>query len=426
MSHIGLVTPAYTGHVNPMITLGHELQARGHQVTLIATPDAREDCERDGIAFVPIGAAEFPPGALEAFTDKQGTLTGVPAIRFIMKDLVAIAAVQSRELLGAVTAHGIDALVIDQILPMGSVIAEKLDIPYVTLCSLLPLNTDVSVPPFMMPWPYAQTVKSRIQNTIGYRVQEIIERPLRILTNKQRAAWGMKASTVDGTFSDLAQIAQIPTSLDYPRKNAPACFHNTAPLHDFDWVEEVPFPWEALDGRPLIYASMGTLQNRLKGIFATIAEACADLDAQLVISLGHRGAPIPTHFPGNPIVVDYAPQLDLLKRASLHIGHGGLNTVLQTLACGLPMVLLPAATDQPGVAARVKHLGAAEFIPVRKATPAKLRAAIHTIQTNPTYRANAQNYQNQAKNVNGVHHSADIIEQAFTTRQPVLRTAIHA
>lgn len=422
MSHIGLVTPAYTGHVNSMIALGHELQRRGHRVSLIATPDARQAAVRNEIDFIPIGAGEFPPGSLDRFTDTQGTLTGIPAIRFIMKDLQRIATVQARELLGAVEANGVDALAIDQILPMGSVVAQKLDIPYVTMCSLLPLNTDVSVPPFMMPWPYSESVQARIKYTIGYKVQALIERPLTILVNSQRVAWGMEPTTVDGTFSTLAQISQVPASFDYPRKNAPACFHNAAPLHDFNRVDDVPFPWDELDGRPLIYATMGTLQNRLKGIFRTIAQACAGLDAQLVISLGQRGAPIPADLPGNPIVVDYAPQLEIIKRASLHVGHGGLNTVLQSLARGLPMVLMPAATDQPGTASRAKHIGVAEFIPVRRVTARKLRAAIETVQSDPSYRQNARRYQESMQELDGVSRSADILEQAFRTRLPVLRT----
>lgn len=31
---------------------------------------------------------------------------------------------------------------------------------------------------------------------------------------------------------------------------------------------EIPFPWEQRDGRPLIDASLGTLQNRQLGLFA--------------------------------------------------------------------------------------------------------------------------------------------------------------
>ncbi|MGK7940133.1 MAG: hypothetical protein AB4062_08290 [Crocosphaera sp.] len=46
------------------------------------------------------------------------------------------------------------------------------------------------------------------------------------------------------------------------------------------------FPYEKLTGQPLIYASLGTIQNRLIQVFQQIAEACLGLDAQLVISLG--------------------------------------------------------------------------------------------------------------------------------------------
>jgi UDP:flavonoid glycosyltransferase YjiC (YdhE family) len=49
----------------------------------------------------------------------------------------------------------------------------------------------------------------------------------------------------------------------------------------------VDFPWERLDpDRPLVYASMGTLQNGILRTFRMIAEACAGLGVQLVISLG--------------------------------------------------------------------------------------------------------------------------------------------
>lgn len=75
---------------------------------------------------------------------------------------------------------------------------------------------------------------------------------------------------------------------------------------------------------------MGTLQNRLNDVFYTIAEACTDIDAQLVISLGGGQAPETfSNLPGNPLVVKYAPQLELLQKASLNITHAGLNTTLE-------------------------------------------------------------------------------------------------
>jgi hypothetical protein len=55
--------------------------------------------------------------------------------------------------------------------------------------------------------------------------------------------------------------------------------------------------------------------------------------------------------------VNQAPQLPLLGRASLTVTHAGLNTVLESLAQGVPQVAIPVSYDQPGVAARIAHHG---------------------------------------------------------------------
>lgn len=454
MSHIGLVAPAYTGHINPMITLGHELLRRGHQVSLISTPDAeaavvrsnaslssaarsgagrssadRGGTSRGGLAFVPVGAAQFPVGSLERFTDRQGRLVGLRAIRFNFTDLARIAAAHERDLPGAVRENGVDALVVDQFQPIGAAVAQSFDIPYVSLCNHMPLNTDLSVPPWMMPWAPGDPARAgtRRRNSLGYRARDLAERPLHAEAGRIRARWGLAPVSADEAFSSLAQIAQIPAFFDFPREQAPECFHHTGPLTDFSGAiggaDPLAFPWDALDGRPLIYAAMGTLQNRSERVFRIIAEACAGLDAQLVIALGRRGARIPADFPGNPIIVDYAPQVELLARASLYIGHGGMNSALHALAHGVPMVILPAAADNAGVAARAKHLGVGEFIPVTRLSARKLRAAIERVQAGQSYRDNALKYQNAVRDVDGAGRAADIAEEAFRTRRPVIRTA---
>ncbi len=88
-------------------------------------------------------------------------------------------------------------------------------------------------------------------------------------------------------FSELAQICQQPAEFEFPRQHLPQCFHFNGPYHNPASRESTPFPFEKLTGKPLIYASMGTLQNRLRGrVFENIAQACVGLDAQLVIALG--------------------------------------------------------------------------------------------------------------------------------------------
>jgi len=74
-------------------------------------------------------------------------------------------------------------------------------------------------------------------------------------------------------------------------------------------LSPVPFPFAQLTGKPLIYASMGTVQNRLLDVFQTLASACEGLDAELVISLGAGASSksLPP-LPGNPMFVGYALQ----------------------------------------------------------------------------------------------------------------------
>ncbi|OZH52616.1 glycosyl transferase family 1, partial [Hydrocoleum sp. CS-953] len=94
-----------------------------------------------------------------------------------------------------------------------------------------------------------------------------------------------------------------------------------------------------MTGKPLIYASLGTLVNSQVDVFDKIATACEGLDAQLVISLGGSATPesLP-NLPGNPLVVKYAPQLELLQKATLTITHAGMNTTLECLNNAVPMV----------------------------------------------------------------------------------------
>lgn len=181
------------------------------------------------------------------------------------------------------------------------------------------------------------------------------------------------------------------------------------------------FPWSQLDGRPLIYASMGTLQNGVDRIFRQIAEACAGSPWQLVIALGGGDPASLGPLPGNPIVRAYAPQMELLQKASLTITHAGLNTVMESLAAGVPMVAIPITNDQPGAAARLEWVGAGIRIVPRQLTVERLRAAIHAVMSTPSYRANAVRQSEAIAASGGVRTAADIIETACQTQRPVFR-----
>src|ERR1017187_8768041 len=123
----------------------------------------------------------------------------------------------------------------------------------------------------------------------------------------------------DDALSTLAQVAQLPAALEFEieMRNRHPLLHYTGPFIDVQQRPRIDFDWNRLDGRPLVYASLGTLQNGSERVFRIIAEACASIPVQLVISLGggidreRLGA-----LSGNPIVEKYVPQLELLKRSA--------------------------------------------------------------------------------------------------------------
>jgi MGT family glycosyltransferase len=228
---------------------------------------------------------------------------------------------------------------------------------------------------------------------------------------------GLKIDWKDpaATASKLGVITQTPKQFDFPGIPWPAQFHYTGPFHDDEGRDPVPFPWEILTDKPLIYASLGTLVNGLDDVYKCILEAVEPLaDVQVVLSVGENIdlqnlGPIPS----NTIVVRSAPQIELLKGAVLCITHAGLNTTLESLAQGVPMVAIPVGYDQPGVAARIAHHGTGEFIEVDELTTVRLGGLVQKVLQVPSYRERAEYFQRVISKTRGLDVAADIIEQAF-------------
>jgi MGT family glycosyltransferase len=414
MSHLGLICPELSGHLNPMTTLGRELQRRGHRVTVIARLDARRKVESTGLGFMAVGVEDFPEGSMPATTKELGRLKGLRAVQFTADLLRRNVMTMLRDAPGVVTREKVDALIVDQVSPAGGTVADLLGLPWIMVSNALALNPDPHLPPCVLPWPYVNGQIGVARNALGDALLRWLARPIINTINGHRHQHGLvPLAGAFSTGSCRAQIAQQPAFFEFPRRQRVDILHYTGPWHHAGSHEEIPFPWEKLDGRPLIYASMGTLQNRQQFIFETIAAACAGLDAQLVISLGSHdqdAATMAQTFAGTPIVVPIAPQLALLERASLVITHAGLNTALESLSRGVPMVAIPITNDQPGVASRLAWLGAAEVVQPAKLTVPRLRAALEKVLRTPSYREIAQRYREEIQRADGLKRAADIVE----------------
>ena len=393
MTHVGLLCPAASGHLNPMTTLGHALRQRGHRVTLVSIADGRARALAAGLEFAPIGAAEYPEGSTRALFARLGELSGPAAFRATVEHFQRSTGVILRDTPPLLRQLGVEALLIDQTSFGGASIAQALDLPFVSVSCALLLNPDPDVPPVNTGWAYSPRRLARLRNRLGYALLGRLSRPITGIVLDYRRAMGLpELRDPSQAWSPLLQICQQPAELEYPRQTLPDCLHFTGPLSDPASREPQDFPWDQLTGQPLIYASLGTIQNRQLGLFQTIASACRDLDAQLVIGLGGGCRPEDlAELPGSartrsPLVVGNAPQLQLLARATLTITHAGLNTVLESLRCGVPMVAIPIANDQPGVAARIAWTGTGAVVPLRRLSEPRLRRAIDQVWNDPACR----------------------------------------
>lgn len=426
MTHYGLICPAASGHLNPMTTLGYELKKEGHRVTLFGIVDAEPKATAAGLEFQSIGESDFPKGFMKEIFTELGKMSGFAALRYTIKYIQQGAVVTLREVPTLIKQAGIDALIVDQVAPEGGSIAESLNIPFVSCASALMINRDVSVPPFSTSWSYNSSHWAKVRNWAGYKLLNRAGKPIRDVINEYRSEWNLQPIlNPNDYYSKLAQLCQQPSEFEFPRQNLPNCFHFTGPYNNISSREPTPFPFEKLTGQPLIYASMGTIQNRLLEIFHYIAEACNGLDVQLVISLGGSASPEALKgLLGNPLVVGYAPQLELLQKTTLTITHAGMNTTLESLNNGVPMVAIPIANDQPGVASRIVWSGSGEAIPVKKVNVNNLRTAIKKVLTEDSYQKNALRLQAAIKKAGGTKRAIDIVEQAISTGKPVLNQRV--
>jgi zeaxanthin glucosyltransferase len=400
-----------------MTALARRLEQRGHKVVIFGIADTEARVRAAGIDFQLIGAADYPLGTLQKLDQRLGELKGLATFRFTVQRVKDTARMVLRDGPEAVRDANLDAMLIDEA-DMGGNVAEHLNLPFVSIAFFPPLIKDDRIPPFCFGWQAGQDRLSRLRNRLGMRLLSRVAAPIYTVVNQQRKAWNLKPLTHSAdSLSPLAQITQLPHALEFTTACKPTNLHYTGPFVDNQQRPPVDFPWHQLDGRPLVYASLGTIQNGSETIFQTIAEACAGLNAQLIISLG--GGLNPARLgalAGDPIVVSYAPQLQLLKRAAAVITHAGLNTVLESLAEGVPLVAMPLGNDQPGVAARVAAKGAGIVIPPRKLNVQRLRTAVRSVLEDNSYRTAARNLQTAIQQVNALETAADIIEDALNIR----------
>ena len=301
-------------------------------MTLIGRPDAQKKTETAGLEFAVVGEKEFPAGSLAQTTAKLGRLAGLKCDSIYSR----VAAARRSHSLGSGAGRHYDCRCRRIACGSGHTCRRdgRGDAAF-AICFGLQCAGAKSDPSSS---PGSDTVALSSRHNLAlaqcaWRFHPASGRPTDH-SRDQRAAsptWSISKWQCGFRRSGLAQIAQQPAFFDYPRERLPDNFHYTGPWHALESGDKMEFPWEKLDGPPI--------NIRFDGNSAESTSAHLSGD-RFRLRRARRAARFVTGKPrstldlklaGAAIVVPFAPQLELLRRAALTITHAGLNTALESL-----------------------------------------------------------------------------------------------
>jgi zeaxanthin glucosyltransferase len=319
---IGFLSLPLTGHLNPMTALGRKLQARGHEVMFIGVPDIEPVVRAADLDFVPFCENEYPLGSVAKRWGAVANLQGLDVVRYTFRELTPpLVKAALEHLPGKIAETGVNALILDTAYRLLEIVPMHLRLPYVQIWNVLHFDFSGSTPLALYSWQHEPSPEALARNAAGLQIVREIRQPIMPIARSYAEGNGLEIDWDNpaATVSKLAVITQTPKEFDFPIPHLPPQFHYAGPFHDNEGREPVPFPWEKLTGKPLIYASMGTLVNGMKSVYATILEAVGEFpETQVVLSIDKNFNPDDLGpIPSNTIVVRTAPQMELLERAAL-------------------------------------------------------------------------------------------------------------
>ena len=209
MSRIGFIVLYAPGHINPSLTLARALANAGHEIVFFNLLDIAPAVP-DDLRFVSFAEAEFPSGSLRISMKTIGELSGPPAMAFYIERMTTLLQASFKNLPDLITRESLNLLVIDQLFPGASTIADHLHLPFVSLANALHVNREPTIPPPLFTWPYDPSPAGIERNAKGWAGVAHFFSPLLALVNTQRSAWNLPpyADFLEDSFSPLAQISR--------------------------------------------------------------------------------------------------------------------------------------------------------------------------------------------------------------------------
>ena len=356
MARFLLVPLPLTGHLNAALALGQALAAGGHDVAWCGPETDLRPLTGPNAQIYPTGKRYYRPdnGSGPEAARSLWTEYLVPLNRFILDPVDA-----------AVDRHRPDVVVADQYAVAGGLAAHRRGLRWASLCTgameLTPPSWEL---PGHQEWVAEQL--ARVWARTGLPVDPALD-----LRFSPYLALALTSAALVGTAPLPPQCRLVGPVLG-ARPTDP----------DFAWQD-----WDPR--RRHVLVTVGTLAEHLaRDFYARMLEALAPLAGQVQPVLVAPAEAVPDP-PDWLLVATRVPMLELLPKLDAVVCHGGMGTVTEALAHGVPLVVAPIRHDQPAVAAQVAAAGAGVAVSFASASATELTRAVTAVLTEPVYRAAA-------------------------------------
>jgi MGT family glycosyltransferase len=439
MARIVFYPLAEVGHVNGTLKLAKQLRARGHDVRYMVLPDIEDYVRSLGWDVIPVFGELYPKGYFEnvdrvMHSDAPDAQKRQAAREFFQRMTTYFPGVLfGPDFKAQLEESRADLLLADATFPLPALTARMLGMPAAIFSTTLPLRADAAVAPLVSPAPPPRTWWSRLKvraswlplsngwmlfygNLLRRLVKEVSQRSPEV-----GKLCHYRSHLQQGPYVELPTLIACCAEFDFPRASVEN-LHYIGPGVDLERAD-APLPPEVeQDSRPLLYFSLGSLGHRVlphRAFFQAVLDMVARRpDWRLLMVVGRSLDVASFRSPPNATLVQSAPQLSVLRRASVMLTHGGLNSVKECLCSGVPMLVFPTGFDQPGNGARVVHHGLGLMGDIRQATPETLSSMLDTVAGDPGYRARVRAMQERFLAADAANQGVELVERLIAERRP--------
>ncbi|MFE4833682.1 macrolide family glycosyltransferase [Arthrobacter sp. NPDC056691] len=410
--HFAFVCLPATGHVNPTLPVVAELVRRGHRVTYATSAKYAAAVESAGAVFFENGedlSAQFPrfgnaapgsPGQDDAGrSPRAGMLAGLGSgmMSGLLERLLERAREEFPALVSRLAADQPDAVCYDAMTLAGKMAAMKLELPDIALLPTYATNDHFSMRQLMPARPTADMLAAwkQARELIGDFARE----------------QGLPGfNFMEGPPASL-NICFIPREFQPAGDTFDDRFHFVGPSLGRRGGEE---EWQPRGkDAPLLFISLGTTPlNDRPDFFRMCLEAFAGTQWQVAMAIGDRmEAAELGEIPRNVEVRPFFPQLDVLRHAGVFLSHTGMNSTMEALYLGVPLVAFPLQPEQEANARRVADLGLGRRLPAEGLTPGLIRDVVAEVSQDREIRRNLAAMSQRVRNSGGAAAAADAMEQ---------------